>query len=163
MQTFISYRKYELDFLPMRVWIGLWTFLYLFLFVAFNLASLVRYITRFTEEIFATVVSSYFIYKALKSVSEYAYPYINFHYVWVHNLYYVIQKRRKKLENALIPHIKTNSVYSICQFTISQMYLKFKLKYCKCIKLYTWVCDHLFKLPHFVGGLLFQLNLMSLW
>ncbi|KAF8795352.1 electroneutral sodium bicarbonate exchanger 1-like isoform X2 [Argiope bruennichi] len=64
--------NYGLDFLPMRVWIGLWTFLYLFLFVAFNLASLVRYITRFTEEIFATLVSSYFIYKAFKNVLEIA-------------------------------------------------------------------------------------------
>ncbi|GBM88814.1 Electroneutral sodium bicarbonate exchanger 1 [Araneus ventricosus] len=64
--------RYELDFLPMRVWIGLWTFIYLFLFVAFNLASLVRYITRFTEEIFATLVSSYFIYKAFKNVLEIA-------------------------------------------------------------------------------------------
>ncbi|CAL1280805.1 unnamed protein product [Larinioides sclopetarius] len=64
--------RYELDFLPMRVWIGMWTFIYLFIFVAFNLASLVRYITRFTEEIFATLVSSYFIYKAFKNVSEIA-------------------------------------------------------------------------------------------
>ncbi|GIY11252.1 sodium-driven chloride bicarbonate exchanger [Caerostris darwini] len=61
---------HALDFLSMRVWIGLWTSIYLFIFVAFNLASLVRYITRFTEEIFATLVSAYFIYKAFKNIFE---------------------------------------------------------------------------------------------
>ncbi|GIY02991.1 sodium-driven chloride bicarbonate exchanger [Caerostris extrusa] len=61
---------HALDFLSMRVWIGLWTSIYLFIFVAFNLASLVRYITRFAEEIFATLVSAYFIYKAFKNIFE---------------------------------------------------------------------------------------------
>ncbi|GFY49891.1 sodium-driven chloride bicarbonate exchanger [Trichonephila inaurata madagascariensis] len=64
--------RHALDYLSMRVWIGLWTSIYLFIFVAFNLASLVRYITRFTEEILATLVSVYFIYKAFKNVLEIA-------------------------------------------------------------------------------------------
>ncbi|KFM78761.1 Electroneutral sodium bicarbonate exchanger 1, partial [Stegodyphus mimosarum] len=57
-----------MDYLSIRLWIGLWTSVYLFVFVAFNVASLVRYITRFTQEIFATLISTYFIYKAFKNV-----------------------------------------------------------------------------------------------
>ncbi|XP_042897181.1 electroneutral sodium bicarbonate exchanger 1 isoform X2 [Parasteatoda tepidariorum] len=59
---------YSINYLPFRVWIGIWTSIYLFIFVAFNMASLVRYITRFTEEIFAFMVSCYFIYKAFKNL-----------------------------------------------------------------------------------------------
>ncbi|KAG8184123.1 hypothetical protein JTE90_008907 [Oedothorax gibbosus] len=59
---------YSVDYLSMRVWIGIWTSIYLLFFVAFNLASLVRYITRFTQEILALLVSVYFIYKSMKNV-----------------------------------------------------------------------------------------------
>ncbi|XP_054706856.1 sodium bicarbonate cotransporter 3-like [Uloborus diversus] len=60
--------KHAINFLSLRLWIGLWTSLYLFLFVFFNVAALVKYITRFTEEIFALLISTYFIYKAFKNV-----------------------------------------------------------------------------------------------
>ena len=51
-----------------RLWIGLWTCLFLFLFVMFNLSFLVKYITRFTEDCFATLVAVIFIIDALKSI-----------------------------------------------------------------------------------------------
>lgn len=53
-----------------RFWIGMWIFLYLLLIVALDLSSLVRYITRFTEECFAVLISFIFIYEALIQLLE---------------------------------------------------------------------------------------------
>ena len=50
-----------------RLWIGLWTALFLLLLVLFNLSFLVKYITRFTEDSFATLVAIIFIIDAVKS------------------------------------------------------------------------------------------------
>lgn len=58
-----------------RFWIGMWIFLYLLLIVVFDLSSFVRYITRFTEECFAVLISFIFIYEALIQLFE----------VWKHN------------------------------------------------------------------------------
>lgn len=52
-----------------RLWIGIWTALILFLFVVFNLSCLVKYITRFTEECFASLVATMFIMDAFKSLT----------------------------------------------------------------------------------------------
>ncbi|RUS84579.1 hypothetical protein EGW08_007674 [Elysia chlorotica] len=52
------------DFLPFRVWIGLWTTLILVLIAAFDLSALVAFITRFTEECFACLIAVIFIYEA---------------------------------------------------------------------------------------------------
>jgi len=46
-----------------RFWIGVWLFFYLMALVAFDLSALVRYITRFTEESFAVLISVIFIYE----------------------------------------------------------------------------------------------------
>ena len=53
------------DFLPARVWVGLWTALYLLIIVAFDMSSMVKYITRFTEESFACLIALIFIYQAV--------------------------------------------------------------------------------------------------
>lgn len=50
--------------MPVRVWVGLWTALFILIIVAFDLSSLVRYITRFTEECFACLIALIFIYQA---------------------------------------------------------------------------------------------------
>ena len=50
-----------------RLWIGLWTALMLILFSIFNLSFLVKYITRFTEDCFASIVAVMFIMDAIKS------------------------------------------------------------------------------------------------
>ena len=50
-----------------RLWIGLWTALILVLFSIFNLSFLVKYITRFTEDCFASLVAIMFIIDAIKS------------------------------------------------------------------------------------------------
>ncbi|CAL1539654.1 unnamed protein product [Lymnaea stagnalis] len=60
------------DFLPFRFWIGIWTAGMLLLIVAFDLSALVRYITRFTEESFASLIALIFIYEAFKKLAEIA-------------------------------------------------------------------------------------------
>jgi hypothetical protein len=52
-------------YLSFRWWVGLWTGLILILMVAFDLSALVRYITRFTEESFAALISLIFIKEAV--------------------------------------------------------------------------------------------------
>ncbi|XP_048578952.1 band 3 anion transport protein isoform X2 [Nematostella vectensis] len=55
----------NIEFLPWRCWIGFWVLVILFLVVAFEGCFLVRYFTRFTEELFACLISLIFIYEAI--------------------------------------------------------------------------------------------------
>lgn len=50
-----------------RLWVGLWTAFFLIILVALNLSYLVKYITRFTEDCFATLVAIIFVIDAIKS------------------------------------------------------------------------------------------------
>lgn len=50
-----------------RLWIGVWCLFLILIMVAFNLSFLVKYITRFTEDCFATLVAIIFIIDAIKS------------------------------------------------------------------------------------------------
>jgi anion exchange protein len=59
-----------LDFMSFRFWIGVWVMVALFIIVAFDLSALVRYITRFTEESFAILISVIFIYEAFTKIAE---------------------------------------------------------------------------------------------
>lgn len=72
LYTFFSwfYREYQWDFMSLRIWVGLWTALLLVIIVAFDLSSLVRYITRFTEESFACLIAFIFIFEAFKKLIE---------------------------------------------------------------------------------------------
>ncbi|XP_059171340.1 electrogenic sodium bicarbonate cotransporter 1-like [Physella acuta] len=65
-------RDNQWDFLPFRFWIGIWTAGMLLLMVAFDLSALVRYITRFTEESFASLIALIFIYEAFKKMADIA-------------------------------------------------------------------------------------------
>lgn len=56
------------DFMPVRFWIGMWTTLLLLIIVAFDLSSLVKYITRFTEESFACLIAIIFIIEAFEKL-----------------------------------------------------------------------------------------------
>ena len=56
------------NYLSLRFWIGIWTAAILFVFVAIDASYLVCYITRFTEENFASLISVIFIYKAFEKV-----------------------------------------------------------------------------------------------
>ncbi|XP_042328154.1 anion exchange protein 2 isoform X3 [Sceloporus undulatus] len=55
--------SYGLDYLVGRVWIGFWLIIIGILMVAFEGSFLVRYVTRFTQEIFAFLISLIFIYE----------------------------------------------------------------------------------------------------
>ncbi|EEC00877.1 sodium bicarbonate cotransporter, putative, partial [Ixodes scapularis] len=68
-------RDHDLDYLSLRLWIGLWTALILLVLVAFDASALVCYITRFTEENFATLISLIFIYKAIENVLKIGHKY----------------------------------------------------------------------------------------
>jgi len=59
-----------MHFLSFRFWIGLWVTIILLVIVAFDLSFLVRYITRFTEESFAVLISVIFIYEACSKTVE---------------------------------------------------------------------------------------------
>ena len=58
----------ELDYMTIRLWIGLWSALFCIAIVAFDLSSFVRYFTRFTEESFAALVGIIFIFESLKKL-----------------------------------------------------------------------------------------------
>ncbi|CAL8248928.1 unnamed protein product [Lota lota] len=66
---------YELCYLSLRTSIGLWTALLCLLLVATDASSLVRYITRFTEEAFASLICIIFIYEALEKLVHLGHQY----------------------------------------------------------------------------------------
>ncbi|XP_041936058.1 sodium-driven chloride bicarbonate exchanger isoform X5 [Alosa sapidissima] len=61
-------KDYDLSYLSLRVCIGLWTAFFCLLLVATDASSLVCYITRFTEEAFASLICIIFIYEALEKL-----------------------------------------------------------------------------------------------
>ncbi|KAE8277423.1 Sodium-driven chloride bicarbonate exchanger Solute carrier family 4 member 10 [Larimichthys crocea] len=60
--------EYGLSYLSLRACIGLWTAFLCIVLVATDASSLVRYITRFTEEAFASLICIIFIYEALEKL-----------------------------------------------------------------------------------------------
>lgn len=63
------------DYMTFRFWIGTWIAIILFVLVAIDASAFVCYITRFTEENFATLIAFIFIYKVMKA---FIYPFISF-------------------------------------------------------------------------------------
>uniref|UniRef100_A0A8C8VR09 Anion exchange protein n=1 Tax=Pelusios castaneus TaxID=367368 RepID=A0A8C8VR09_9SAUR len=55
--------SYSMEYVVGRVWIGFWLILLVLLVVAFEGSFLVRYITRYTQEIFSFLISLIFIYE----------------------------------------------------------------------------------------------------
>lgn len=60
----------EIEFLPMRCWIGFWVTVIASVVVALEGSFLVRFVTRFTEEIFAILISLIFIYEVIKKITS---------------------------------------------------------------------------------------------
>ncbi|XP_065304819.1 band 3 anion transport protein-like isoform X2 [Dermacentor albipictus] len=54
----------DVEFLAIRVWIGMWIAILATLVVAFEGSALVRFFTRFTQEIFASLISLLYIYES---------------------------------------------------------------------------------------------------
>ncbi|NWH79185.1 S4A8 protein, partial [Piaya cayana] len=63
-------KEYALSYLSLRACIGLWTAAFCVLLVATDASCLVCYITRFTEEAFASLICIIFIYEALEKLSH---------------------------------------------------------------------------------------------
>lgn len=61
-------KQMSLPFLPLYAWTGLWTSLILFLSSITSASNLVRYLTRFTDEIFSVLISAIFVVEALSDV-----------------------------------------------------------------------------------------------
>ena len=57
-------------FLETNAWVGLWTGLLLIVLAATDASCLMRYFTRFTDEIFAALISMIFIYAAVEALAH---------------------------------------------------------------------------------------------
>jgi hypothetical protein len=57
------------QFLGVYGWVGLWTALLTLLLAVTNASNLMRYFTRFTDEIFSALMSLIFIYKAMEALA----------------------------------------------------------------------------------------------
>ncbi|CAM1307854.1 SLC4A3 (predicted) [Pycnogonum litorale] len=56
--------KYDVDFLSLRVWVSIWMLIIGVTVAAFEGSILVKYFTRFTQDIFAALISLLYIYDA---------------------------------------------------------------------------------------------------
>lgn len=63
-------QRLGLPFLPIYAWTGLWTSAILFVSAITSASSLVKYLTRFTDEIFSCLISAIFIIEAVTDVSK---------------------------------------------------------------------------------------------
>lgn len=64
LSVFIQFCKLNgIDYLTGRVWIGFWLVLIVFITVALEGSILVRFVSRFTQEIFSFLISLIFIYE----------------------------------------------------------------------------------------------------
>nr|XP_019595960.1 PREDICTED: anion exchange protein 4 isoform X2 [Rhinolophus sinicus] len=61
-------RDYSLDYLPFRLWVGIWVATFCLVLVATEASVLVRYFTHFTEEGFCALISLIFIYDAVSKM-----------------------------------------------------------------------------------------------
>ena len=68
--TYELSERWDIEYLPFRAWIGIWVMFICFIIVAFEGCFLVRYFTRFTEEIFACLITFTFIYDAVVIVVD---------------------------------------------------------------------------------------------
>ncbi|KAL4216954.1 Anion exchange protein 3 [Mactra antiquata] len=60
----------HIDFLTWRVWIGLWVFIITLIVLALEGSFIVKYITRFVEEVFAILISLIFINEVVQKLIE---------------------------------------------------------------------------------------------
>ena len=60
----------EIPFLESRAWVGIWTGLFLLILAATDASWLMRFFTRFTDEIFAALISIIFIVSAIAKLVE---------------------------------------------------------------------------------------------
>ena len=62
--------RWELPFLPVYAWVGIWAGLMLLVCAVTDASCLMRFFTRFTDEIFVVLISVIFVSEALKDIHE---------------------------------------------------------------------------------------------
>jgi anion exchange protein len=60
----------HIDFLAWRIWIGIWLLIFAIVVAFFQGSVLVKYFTKFTKEIFASLVSLLFIFEAINKLAK---------------------------------------------------------------------------------------------
>lgn len=69
MCVFLQFcRDNGVEYLTGRVWIGFWLVLIVLITVAFEGSILVRFVSRFTQEIFSFLISLIFIYETFSKL-----------------------------------------------------------------------------------------------
>ncbi|XP_077108638.1 band 3 anion transport protein isoform X1 [Ranitomeya variabilis] len=63
-------KSQEIEYIVARVWIGFWLILLVIIIVAIEGSFLVRFISRFTQEIFAFLISLIFIYETFANLAK---------------------------------------------------------------------------------------------
>ncbi|XP_059925828.1 solute carrier family 4 member 1a (Diego blood group) [Gadus macrocephalus] len=68
-EAFFAFCKtQEIEYIVGRVWVGMWLVIIVFIIVAVEGSFLVRYISRFTQEIFSILISLIFIYETFSKL-----------------------------------------------------------------------------------------------
>jgi hypothetical protein len=62
-------QRYGLPFLPVYAWVGVWSGLFMLVLALTDASSLMRFFTRFVDEIFAALVACIFIIEAVASMT----------------------------------------------------------------------------------------------
>jgi hypothetical protein len=65
-----SCKSMDVEFLPTRVWQGLWCSLFTVIFAVTDSCALMQYVTRYVEDIFSALISVIFIVEAFRSVIQ---------------------------------------------------------------------------------------------
>ncbi|XP_066472118.1 electroneutral sodium bicarbonate exchanger 1 [Tiliqua scincoides] len=107
-------KDYDLSYLSLRTCIGLWTAFMCIFLVATDASSLVCYITRFTEEAFASLICIIFIYESFEKLLKLGKTYP----VYMHSdldrlsLYYCRCSAPKKPNNDTLNYWNSNGINS---------------------------------------------------
>merc|ERR1719189_2915567 len=68
LYSFAKANKASIDFLPWRVWIGIWLVVIALVVAMFQGSVMVKYFTKFTKDIFAGLISLLFIFEAFNKL-----------------------------------------------------------------------------------------------
>ena len=62
--------RYDVPFLPTAAWTGLWAMLFMWILAATDASVLIRFFSRFTDEIFAVLIGLIFIVQAVEDIGH---------------------------------------------------------------------------------------------
>lgn len=63
-----------------RIWVGMWLIVIVVIIVAMEGSFLVRFISRFTQEIFSILISLIFIYETFSKLAKVSSPHLFIHF-----------------------------------------------------------------------------------